>query len=194
MPTTTSTTTVTGPGGTTTTTSTATTADTLPVPASAAGAAEAPAAKVPLKPPGPAELPEWSAQCQEKPLEPLLPIFDCHHHFFDWSKATAGDAEIPVPDEFRAQFTNLPAFEPSFGVRNAVFESRLSHTEEEWASGAVRSHCYDDAAFLADSKGNNVVGTLFEECISSPLLLLRPASCACCPWGPGAASNVGCYD
>jgi hypothetical protein len=50
-----------------------------------------------------------------------------------------------------------------FGVRNMVFESSSSHTPEEWASGAVRSHKYDDAAFMANIAGNNVVGTLFEE-------------------------------
>ena len=91
---------------------------------------------VPPKPPGPAGLPEWSALCQEKPMEPMLKILDCHHHFFDWSKAVAGDDEIPIPNEFRANFTNLPAMEPCFGVRNMVFESRHSHTDEEWTSGA----------------------------------------------------------
>jgi hypothetical protein len=57
----------------------------------------------------------------------------------------------------------MPSFEPMFGVRNMVFESSSSHTPEEWASGAVRSHKYDDAAFMANIAGNNVVGTLFEE-------------------------------
>jgi hypothetical protein len=95
-------------------------------------------------------------------MEPLLKIFDCHHHFFDFSKALAGDQEIPLPDEFRAGFANLTAYEPSFGVRNAVFQSRGSHTAEEWTSGAVRCHVYDESAFLADATGNNVVGTLFE--------------------------------
>jgi len=51
-----------------------------------------------------------------------------------------------------------------FGVRNQVFESSFSHSAEEWATGAVRSHKYDHEAFMADIEGNNVVGTLFEEC------------------------------
>ena len=39
----------------------------------------------------------------------------------------------------------------------ALYASKGSHTEEEWTSGAVRCHVYDDEAFLADAKGNNVV-------------------------------------
>ena len=122
------------------------------------------------KPPGPEQLNEWVAQCQEKPLEPLQRILDCHHHFFDWSKVAAGaneemplgSNEIPTPPPFLQAFTNLPALEPTFGVRNMVFETRESHDQEEWLGGVVKAQLYGPEEMLADMAGNNVVGTLCE--------------------------------
>ena len=115
-------------------------------------------------PPGPAQIDEWVAQCTETPMEPLLEIVDCHHHFFDWSKVSAGDAIVDCPDGFRAGFTTTPAMEPTFGVRNQVFEARHTHSEEDWVAGKVRCHAYMPEQLLKDMEGNNVVGTLFEEC------------------------------
>ena len=36
-----------------------------------------------FEPPGPPDLDDWLAQVTEDPLEPDLPIIDCHHHLWD---------------------------------------------------------------------------------------------------------------
>jgi hypothetical protein len=46
---------------------------------------------VPPIPSGPALLPDWIALCTEKPMEPLIEIFDPHQHFFTFGKASFGD-------------------------------------------------------------------------------------------------------
>ena len=39
-------------------------------------------------PVGPQDINQWLALKEEQPMEPLLKIFDCHHHFFDFKRAS----------------------------------------------------------------------------------------------------------
>jgi hypothetical protein len=105
-----------------------------------------------VTPAGPAELEDWIALCTEKPIEPVaeLPICDCHHHFFDMN-------DLPV--EAQQGFSSNPAFEPTFGVRNALF--RALHATE---GSPEAKPAYLAAQLLADMEGNNVVSSVFEEC------------------------------
>jgi predicted TIM-barrel fold metal-dependent hydrolase len=99
-----------------------------------------------FEPPGPPDLDDWLAQVTEDPLEPDLPIIDCHHHLWDTPGAgRPGSAPPAAPSE-----DGLPP---------------LSQVVWGGARGQG-SKRYMAEEFLADVKasGHNIVATVYAQC------------------------------
>lgn len=99
-----------------------------------------------FSPPGPADLDAWLAQHVEDPLEPDLPIIDCHHHL--WDMPGAGRPGSAPPAEPTAD--GLPP---------------LSQVVWGGARGQA-SKRYMAEEFLADVRGSghNIVATVYAQC------------------------------
>lgn len=96
-------------------------------------------------PPGPAALSDWLSLVDEKPMEPLLPIIDPHHHFWE---DRSGNTSVP--------FVN------TFGARNAMGQYLLEELCADLAGNNVTHTVYLECGAFYDQSAPKLLQSVGE--------------------------------
>ena len=96
-------------------------------------------------PPGPAALSDWLALVDERPMEPLLPIIDPHHHLWE---DRSGNTSVP--------FVN------TFGARNAMGQYLLPELWADLAGNNVTHTVYLECGAFYDQSASKPMQSVGE--------------------------------
>lgn len=94
---------------------------------------------------------------------------------------------MPSPPALISGFADNPAFEPSFGVRNAVFHPKHTHADKaKFVSGEdVKCHQYTPDSLLQDFGANKIEGTLYMQAYHMCVI-----ACSVCAMDSGTVDVV----